>query len=64
MASMGTRGWNDVVSAAQDYNSCDVNLFKNDNYGGGSTGYKNYGDGARKYVGASWNDQASSFKIS
>lgn len=63
MASMGTRGWNDVVSAIQDFHSCDIDLFKNDNHGGGGTGYRNYGE-TRTYVGASWNDQTSSFWVS
>ncbi|WP_154654280.1 hypothetical protein [Acidipropionibacterium thoenii] len=63
MSWMGDRGWNDVVSGAQDFAGCDVDLFTNLGYGGVSTGYVNYGQNIG-YVGASLNDRASSFKIS
>lgn len=56
-------GWNDVISSVQDFNSCDVNLYRDINYKGAATGYLNYGT-AGKNVSGIWNDQASSFRLS
>lgn len=62
ISALTKSNWNDQISAVQDFNQCDVNLFANSNFGGASTGYKNYA--VRLYVGDSWNDRASSFRIS
>lgn len=55
-------GWNDVVSAVRDYNGCDVKLYRDINFGGGSTVWVNYGGG--KTVPSGWNDVPSSFRVS
>jgi hypothetical protein len=60
-------GWNDRISSVEDYHGCDVNLFKDVDFGGGSTGYVNYGEqstGGGKHLFLTKNNWASSFKIS
>lgn len=60
-------GWNDKISSIEDYHGCDVNLFKDVDFGGGSTGYVNYADqstGGGKHLFWTKNNWASSFKIS
>jgi hypothetical protein len=58
-------GWNDAISRVYDYNSCDTKLYQNGgaNTGDTQTGWINGGSGG-VYVGANWNDQASSFALS
>jgi hypothetical protein len=55
-------GWNDVVSSVRDYNSCDVKLYRDNSFGGGTTGFVNYGSG--KTVPSGWNEITSSFRVS
>jgi hypothetical protein len=58
-------GWNDAISRVYDYNSCDTKLYLNGgaNVGDTQTGWIN-GGSAGVYVGANWNDQASSYALS
>lgn len=56
-------GWNDVVSAAYDYASCDINLSRDTGNGDPMSGYRNYGDLGR-HVGELWDNKTSSFMIS
>jgi len=57
-------GWNDRVSSIRDYASCDIKLYKDINFGGASTGWINAGSTPGYNRPASWNDQASSFRVS
>lgn len=63
ISSISRNGWNDAISWASDYNRCDIWFFKGGAFSGPSWGgYKHWGSGA--YVGDSWNDTISSFRIS
>jgi hypothetical protein len=57
-------GWNDRVSSIRDYASCDIKLYTNTNFGGPSTAWINAGSTPGYNLPASWNDQASSFRVS
>lgn len=64
MSNMVNQGWNDIASAANSYNSCSLNIYRDINFGGDSTGYRWYSSSSPVYLGDIWNDQASSFKLS
>ena len=55
--------WDDSVSSFKDFASCDLKLFGDENFGGGSTGWMDTG-GAGRNLGSTWNDKASSFAVS
>lgn len=60
-------GWDNKISSVEDYAACDVNLFRDRDWLGGSTGYVNYGEqstGGGKHLPYSKHNWASSFRIS
>lgn len=54
--------WNDNVSASRNYANCDHRLYWSADFEGDYTGWR--GNTTREYVGDTWNDRASSFKVS
>jgi hypothetical protein len=56
-------GWNDEVSAVQDFNGCDVKLYMHDGFRTGTSSYINFGTSGRDLTFV-WNDQLSSFRVS
>jgi hypothetical protein len=60
-------GWGNKISSVEDFAGCDVNLFDWVGFGGGSTGYVNYGEqstGGGKHLSWSKHNWAESLKIS
>ena len=56
-------GWDDRIESVKDFNSCDVNVYRDISFGGGSTGYVNYGS-AGKNLTSAFRNLPSSFRVS
>lgn len=56
-------GWNDRIESIKDFNGCDVNVYRDIAFVGGSTGYVNYGSTA-KNLSSAFRNLPSSFRVS